>query len=513
MNIIGIHTGHDGAVALVENARLSMYIEAQKDNYPRYSHMRPGVLRNTLKYSTHSPDMIAVGSYVPYHGCENSITSVRQFNLDGRLIPRFMTSHERAHIFCAYGLSHFEQGQPCYVLTWEGTIGTFYTINEKCEVTRVITPMTEPGHRYAMLYELADPEFNIDANGGSKGTAGKLMALASAKDDSPLLTHEEQVLQKLLGDFSSDRVRKGDFSYSPFMNIGVTDVRFRRFAYKLSEGLFDEFYSVAKVKLKNRWPLLITGGCGLNCDWNSKWRDSGLFEDVFIPPCADDSGCAVGVAVDAQRHFTGNAKLTWDTYVGEMFQHDVKVPQAFECQELDYERVAQLLRKGLVVAWIQGRYEIGPRALGNRSLLAEPFLKTTANRLNQIKERESYRPIAPVCLEDQVSNWFAWHGPSPHMLFFQTVKCESLQAVTHDDGSARVQTVSERQNAPLYRLISAFYGLTGVGVLCNTSLNFKGRGFINRMSDLIRFVVERNVDAMVVDNYLYTRRPSVRELS
>jgi predicted NodU family carbamoyl transferase len=506
MNIIGIHTGHDGAIALVDKGQLTTYIEAQKDNHPRYSHMRPGLLRKTLKYCTQPPDLIAVGSYVPYHGCESSITSIKQFKLDGRWIPRFMTSHERAHIFCAYGLSHFEQGRPCNVLTWEGTIGTFYTIDEKCEVMRVATPMTEPGHRYAMLYELANPEFSKYANGGSKGTAGKLMALASARDDSPLLPHERQILQVLLGDFSSDHVRKGDLSHSPFMDIGVTNERFRRFAYKFSERLFDRFYSVAKVKLKNRWPLLITGGCGLNCEWNSKWRDSGLFEDIFIPPCADDSGCAVGVAVDAQRHFTGNAKVTWDTYVGEKFQYDVKVPQTFEYQQLDYERVAQLLREGLIVAWVQGRYEIGPRALGNRSLLAEPFLKATADRLNQIKERESYRPIAPVCLEEQVSDWFAWYGPSPHMLFFQAVKCEALQAVTHDDRSARVQTVNECQNVPLYKLLSSFSRLTGFGVLCNTSLNFHGRGFINRMSDLLRFVDERSVNVIVVDNHLYTRR-------
>jgi hydroxymethyl cephem carbamoyltransferase len=231
-----------------------------------------------------------------------------------------------------------------------------------------------------------------------------------------------------------------------------------------------------------------------------------LFEDVFIPPCADDSGCAIGVAVDAQRHFTGNAKVEWDIYVGEEFQHDMQVNEPFGCQELNLGKVAQLLRDGSVVAWVQGRYEIGPRALGNRSLLAAPFSKATTDRLNQIKEREGYRPIAPICLEERVTDWFYSHGPSPHMLYFQTVKGERLQAITHDDASARVQTVNAKQNKPLYDLLSTFASMTGFGVLCNTSLNFCGRGFINRMSDLLKFVLERGVDAMVVDSVLYTRR-------
>jgi predicted NodU family carbamoyl transferase len=155
---------------------------------------------------------------------------------------------------------------------------------------------------------------------------------------------------------------------------------------------------------------------------------------------------------------------------------------------------------------VQGRYEIGPRALGNRSLLAAPFTKATTELLNRIKRRESYRPIAPVCLEEQVSTWFDWRWPSPHMLYFQTVESDDLRAVTHDDRSARVQTVSAKQNRPLYELLSAFARLTGVGVLCNTSLNFPGHGFINRMSDLLRFVIEREVEALVVGDRLYTRR-------
>ncbi len=153
--------------------------------------------------------------------------------------------------------------------------------------------------------------------------------------------------------------------------------------------------------LKDRRPLLIAGGCGLNCDWNTKWLNSGLFNDVFVPPCADDSGIAIGLAVDAQRHLTGNANIDWTVYSGESFQHDCCFPDEFECSQIDYDKIAGILLAGTVVAWVQGRYEIGPRALGNRSLLAAPFSPVTKAQLNRIKRREAYRPVAPVCLEEE----------------------------------------------------------------------------------------------------------------
>ena len=170
---------------------------------------------------------------------------------------------------------------------------------------------------------------------------------------------------------------------------------------------------------------------------------------------------------------------------------------------LDYRQLAAFLLDGHVIGWVQGRYEMGPRALGNRSLLASPFPAAMRDRLNSIKQRESYRPVAPVCLEEDVGRDFDWVGPSPHMLYFQRVRSPTLQAITHVDGTARVQTVNQNQNPRLHRLLTEFRELSGHGVLCNTSLNFKGRGFINRMSDLIRFQKAADIDGMVVGDKTY----------
>jgi hydroxymethyl cephem carbamoyltransferase len=139
-------------------------------------------------------------------------------------------------------------------------------------------------------------------------------------------------------------------------------------------------------------------------------------------------------------------------------------------------------------------------------LLAEPFHARTKDRLNEIKKREDYRPIAPVCRVEDIPSAFKESFGDPYMLYFRHVRAPELGAVTHVDGSARAQTVRERTNPELHRLLTSFAKLTGIGVMCNTSLNFNGFGFINTMSDLTRYCEERGVDAMVVGTDWFVRR-------
>jgi hydroxymethyl cephem carbamoyltransferase len=199
-------------------------------------------------------------------------------------------------------------------------------------------------------------------------------------------------------------------------------------------------------------------------------------------------------------HFhTGRAKLEWTVYSGEEFVDDLGAGIGIPSSALDLEEVCAHLRNGAVIAWVQGRYEMGPRALGNRSLLAAPFEAGMCDKLNQIKQREEFRPIAPICLrEDFHSHFDSTAEESPHMLYFQKVKSKALGAITHVDGSARAQTVTAQQNPRMHALLQTFKNLTGYGVLCNTSLNFKGAGFINRMSDLVEYSRERGLDGFVV---------------
>ena len=172
---------------------------------------------------------------------------------------------------------------------------------------------------------------------------------------------------------------------------------------------------------------------------------------------------------------------------------------------LEYSRLVDLLIQREVIAWVQGKYEIGPRALCHRSLLAAPFDNEMHDKLNTMKQRESYRPIAPVCTEEDVSRFFEWEGPSPYMLHFMKVKSPELKAVTHVDGSARTQTITREQDERTYLLLKEFEKKTKFPVLCNTSLNFKGKGFINRMSDLLVYTKQVGIRVLVINDIMYER--------
>ncbi|MDR7157289.1 putative NodU family carbamoyl transferase [Sphingobium xenophagum] len=237
--------------------------------------------------------------------------------------------------------------------------------------------------------------------------------------------------------------------------------------------------------------------------------NSGLFSRVFVPPVANDSGSAIGTAIDAQFRLTGNPKIEWNVYAGLPFRDDVPFEHdAYDVLERDDAFVADLLANDFILGWAHGRYEIGPRALGNRSILAAPFSDETRIRLNVIKQREQFRPIAPVCLREEAARWFGCHVDSPHMLFTFRATTDQLRAVTHVNGTARLQTVTEHSNLELHAVLSAFRTMTGYGVLCNTSLNFKGKGFINDIGDLDVYTREHGLDGFVVNGRIHLLRSS-----
>ncbi len=522
MTILSLKPGHDGNIAALRDGRLLFSLESEKDSFPRYADLTPTAILRGLSLLDEPPDIIALGGWVKgwhsveppceagYYGIEAAGVRTSMMNVFGRPTRIFSSTHERSHVLGAFGMSPFPQGEPCYALVWEGNLGDFYRIDEQVNVTRLAHVLTDPGNKYAFLFAVGDPYFPAGKGLLRLEDAGKLMALASYSDRAPMTADERRLVDDLL---SRDGIilstPKTEFSYSPFYSIGVTHPSFKNLAGKFSDALFDRFYRYAKDHLKEGLPLVISGGCGLNCEWNSRWEESGLFADVFVPPCANDSGSALGTAIDAQRHYTGRAKIAWDVYAGEAFEDDGGVDAStFATLPLDVDKVARFLDEGAIVAWVQGRCEMGPRALGNRSLLAAPFTAATRERLNIVKQREPYRPIAPIVLEEQAGELFECSRPSPHMLYFQRVKHDRLHAITHVDGSARIQTVSAAQNPPCHRLLDAFRRRTGAGVLCNTSLNVKGRGFINRMSDLAQYASDRGLDGFVVHDRFFVRTSS-----
>ena len=524
MKILSFNPGHDGAFAYVEDGRLITSVETEKDSHYRHSPLSIPDVFNIFGDLKEVPDILCRGGSWPgntnlseqrfisgYHGIGNDNIIIGKEHLFGKKVDSFSSSHERSHLLCAFGMSNLPKGTPCYALLWEGVIGSFYQIDAELNIIKLTDVMPEPGHRYALLYGLGDPTFDIKVAEFSRfSDAGKLMALASFSKRSIPTDEEEKIISFLMQDCPHLKPQECEAlkDYRHY-NVGLDDAEFRNFAGIFSDRIFDRFYQYAKLNFKRNMPLLITGGCGLNCDWNTKWRETNLFSEVFVPPVANDSGSAIGTAIDAQFYFTGNPKIEWNVYSGRDFISDDSFDASlFDEYETNYEMVSEMLANNLIIGWVNGKYEIGPRALGNRSILASPFQDSTRVRLNEIKQREQFRPIAPVCLEEDAAKWFGCDRSSPFMLYTKLVSTDALAAVTHVNGTARIQTVSSVTNNHLYELLVAFKKRTGFGVLCNTSLNFKGKGFINNISDLSAYTIEHKLDGFCIEGRCYMLKSS-----
>ena len=388
MKILSHNPGHDGAVAFLQDARLVMSIEGEKDSNARHSPISIADVFKAIGELDEVPDVICTSGWWPrdhfeylhgsdvhsgYRGVAKSNIIAGQQRFFGRHVQYFSSSHERSHILCAFGMSSLPRSTPCYALVWEGAIGAFYEIDSELNIELVGEVLDSPGNRYGRLYGLADPTFPKDGPFPRSSDSGKLMALASFSNRNEPTARERRLLDFLLKGHSQALSAYEDLEHVPHFNVGMDDPEFRNFAGIYSDAIFDMFYKFAKANLKRNKPLLIAGGCGLNCDWNSKWKESGLFSEVFVPPVANDSGSAIGTAIDAQFHFTGNPKIDWNVYSGHRFISAPFQSEPYDVYETNYELLADLLANDLVLGWVNGKCEIGPRALGNRSILAAPF--------------------------------------------------------------------------------------------------------------------------------------------
>jgi predicted NodU family carbamoyl transferase len=526
VNIISYNPGHDGAIAFLQNSQLVFSIESEKDSNYRYSSLSVTDVLGAISELSVIPDVICMGGwwlrdhYEYVHGSRanagyRGVASTDVISAKGRLLrgkaDYFSSSHERSHVLCAFGMSAIPTGTECYALIWEGEVGAFYEIDCELNIRPMADVLGSPGNRYALLYGLADPTFPKDGEYPRPSDAGKLMALASFATRHTPTEAERQLLKFLLDGPYRPLSDYNALADVPHLNVGLGDPEFRNFVGIYSDAIFERFYRFALANLKRGRPLVIAGGCGLNCDWNTKWKETEFFSEVFVPPVANDSGCAIGTAIDAQFRYTGNPKIDWDVYSGLGFRADGTIDLGkYDLYEKDHGRVADMLANGLILGWAHGKYEIGPRALGNRSILAAPFSERTRFQLNEIKQREQFRPIAPACLEEDARRWFGCKEESPYMLYTYRATDGDLPAVTHVNGTARLQTVTPTSNRELYDLLTAFKARTGYGVLCNTSLNFKGKGFINNIVDLDAYAVEHGLDGFVVEGRAHLLRSAPR---
>jgi carbamoyltransferase len=260
--------------------------------------------------------------------------------------------------------------------------------------------------------------------------------------------------------------------------------------------------------------LTMAGGVALNCVANARLLEEGPFDDVWVQPAAGDAGTALGAAMLVAAELGDDVRPMAGADLGRGFT-DAHVEDLLRVAALPHERpddlageVAAILADGGVVAWFQGRAEFGPRALGHRSLLADPRAAGNLERLNDIKGREQFRPVAPMVLLERASEIFEGAIPSPYMLFTHRVRDrwrDRIPAVVHVDGTARVQTVDREREPLVARMLESFERLTGVPVVVNTSLNTAGRPMVDHPRDALECFGSAPVDALAIGPCLVRR--------
>jgi carbamoyltransferase len=258
----------------------------------------------------------------------------------------------------------------------------------------------------------------------------------------------------------------------------------------------------------------MAGGVALNCVANSRlWRD-GPFEEIWVQPAAGDAGTALGAALHVAGELGDEPRAVPTAALGRGWT-DEELEAWLRRANVAYERpadvadaAADVIGENGVVAWFQGRSEYGPRALGHRSLLAHPGHPDNLERLNDIKGREQFRPVAPMVLSERAAEIFDGPLPSPYMLFTHRVHPawrDRIPAVVHVDGTARIQTVDRAQEPVVARMLERFEALTGVPVVVNTSLNTAGRPMVDDPRDALECFGSAPVDVLALGPFVVRR--------
>jgi carbamoyltransferase len=458
-------------------------------------------------------------------------------------------SHHLAHAYSAFAVSPFEQG---VVMVVDG-VGSYRSdVSEPYPATDTATPLARESESYYKFDGskieclkkvwmepdrgfLSDEFYNMPGLGalysrastyifGDWNKCGELMGLAPygrREQMKPLMEIAGNELQvpRWSAEFNQPYVmdRGGKWEASPSMR------HWEDLAWRVQDD-------TEKVLLaRARWlrettgarNLCIAGGVALNCVANGRIAREAGFENVWIQPAAGDDGIAIGCAVYGQLEVLKQPRsfVMKQSYVGKPYaEEDIeKATQKFlvriQTTAIRSDNIcretAKLLAEQRVIGWFQGGSEFGPRALGNRSLLADPRKAEMKDILNsRVKHRQPFRPFAPIVLAERAKEIFEGEEDSPFMLIAKAVCSEwrdRIPAIVHVDGTARVQTVSQDTNPVLYRLLKEFEALTGVPVLINTSFNVKGEPIVETPADAVVCFLTTGIDNLVLHDTLISK--------
>jgi carbamoyltransferase len=492
------------------------------------AHARPGESpweALFMSYLANAPRQLASGAP---HALEARFEGVRH---DGPFRWHYV-EHHAAHEASAYLAAPFED---CAVLTMDGRgerVTTSYGLYRAGRYRRI--RQIELPDSLGLLYERITEHLGFLRSSDEY----KVMALASFGEDSyraplrEMLRYVGDGVYRIV-DIDLERAlgrarRKGE----PF------ERRHQDIARSLQLALEETVLQMVEWLhgQTNAADLCMAGGVALNCVLNARVRDRGPFRNVWVQPAAGDAGTALGAALLVDREVSRMPARRWSmqhAYWGPGFT-DAEIEAFLHQARLPYSRppciaraAAGLLAQDKILGWFQGRMEFGPRALGARSVVASPIPESMQARLNALKEREDFRPVAPAVLEEEAPSWFVATGRgtgpgvgagaasdaivAPFMLFVYDVrpdKADRIPAVRHTDGTARIQTVARAHNPLYYDMIKAFGERTGVPIVVNTSFNTRGEPIVCNPRDAIECFYTSPLDALAIGSFLLEKPPS-----
>ncbi len=267
------------------------------------------------------------------------------------------------------------------------------------------------------------------------------------------------------------------------------------------------------VKKTGNPDISLSGGGALNCRANQELRSCDFVKQVYVQPPANDAGTALGAALYTYSEIKGlKPSKQEDVFLGPSYTSN-EIEEVLEIAKIEFEKIndsskcaAELLSKGKIIGWFQGRMEFGSRSLGNRSILADPKDSCMKDKINHfVKHREAWRPFAPSIIYECMDDYFECKCSAPHMtISFNALKdkIKDISSVVHVDGTARVQTVETGRNGKFYELLNEFYGITGIPILLNTSFNDCGEPIVCTPQDALQCFFSTGLDALVLGDYL-----------
>ena len=488
-------------------------------------------------YIRNAPEQLVDGA--PHH------LAHRFAGVDARRPPYrwHFVGHHLAHQASAFLAAPFER---CAVMTLDGRGERATTTYGACSASggalayRTLG-MVEMPNSLGLLYERITSHLGFLHSSDEY----KVMALAALGQPTLKAALRDHVRVGIGGQYVVDRIDCAALFGPPRHRGEALAQHHFDLAASLQEVLEETVLALASWlrDVSGERQLAMAGGVALNCVMNSRLRDSGIFDSVWVQPAAGDAGTALGAAlwVDSRSRLAdetsaGSAETTekapttasvalaprgWSmehAYLGPGFDDDA-IERTLAWAKLPYRRydsdaafvdaVAALLAENRIVGWFQGRMEFGPRALGARSILASPIDPAMQMRLNELKDREDFRPVAPAIAQEDLSAWFAPAGAnggsSPFMLFVYDVAPENaarIPSACHTDRTARVQTVDAATSRRFHSLLRAFHRRTGVPVLVNTSFNVRGEPIVGSPKAAVEAFYSTPLDALAIGSFI-----------